>query len=60
MPQVIGLESKKEFMPCPGGPIILVCARGDCAVLGADETHLTHFMPSVAQTLQLRLISAES
>lgn len=49
MPQVMVLESKKQSVPCSAGPIILVCAHGVCAVVEAEETHLTHSAPSVPQ-----------
>lgn len=49
MPQVIGLESKREVMPCPAVLVIRVCAQGVCAVVEDDETQLTHSLPSVPQ-----------
>ena len=47
MPQVIGLESKREVMPRPATLVIRVCAQGLCAVVEDDGTQLTYSLPSV-------------
>lgn len=63
MPQVTDLESKKEFMPNPGwAPVIPVCVDRVCAMVKADETHLTHFTPLVTKDsdMEAETNSAES
>ena len=49
MPQVRGLESKREVMPCPAALVIRVCAQGVCAAVEDDGTSLTHPLPSAPQ-----------
>ena len=49
MPQVRGLESKREVVPCPAALAIRVCAQGVCAAVEDDGTSLTHPLPSAPQ-----------
>ena len=49
MPQVRGLDSKREVMPCPAALVIRVCAQGVCAAVEDDGTSLTHPLPSAPQ-----------
>ena len=49
MPQVRGLESEREVMPCPAAFAIRVCAQGVWAAVEDDGAPLTHPLPSAPQ-----------